>query len=459
MTEVISIRFKNKGKVYYFDPAGQQYAEGDNVIVETSKGLEYTWCSEGNHMVDDSLVVQPLMPAVRAATAEDTARYEENKKKEAEAFAICEEKIKKHGMDMKLVDVEYSFDGSKILFFFTSDGRVDFRDLVKDLASVFKTRIELRQIGVRDESRMLGGLGICGRPFCCSQFLDEFHPVSIKMAKTQGLSLNPTKISGTCGRLMCCLKYEQAAYEDLIKKAPKVDAFVDTVEGKGSIVSVNLFRGNAKVRLEDTNDTTLHSFDFDDIEVLGGKARRAEYIAAKAEGRLEEAGFKPSPLPKPEPLPEVVFTNRPSDGEAEQTPEKQADAEHRPSGEHGGHSRRGRSRGRHGGSKPKDPEARADARAESGESAPRQDEGKPQQEHSSHSRRHRSGSKKPKPKASAEAAQHEHAQRDGQQKPQQHHQKQAQGEGAQQSGAAPKKNSRRRYYRRKKPGSGAPSGS
>lgn len=296
MTEVISVRFKNKGKVYFFDPSGIKIADGTDVIVETSKGLEYATCTWGNHWVDDTALVPPLRPVIRIATPDDTKRCEENKAKEAEAFAVCQEKIAKHEIDMKLVDVEYNFEGTKILFFFTSDGRVDFRELVKDLASVFRTRIELRQIGVRDEAKMLGGLGICGKPFCCSQFLDEFHPVSIKMAKTQGLSLNPTKISGTCGRLMCCLKYEQFAYEDLVKKAPKVDAFVETPGGKGSVVSINLLRGYAKVKLEDSGDTTLKTYAFDELEILGGKGRRAEYLAAKAEGKLEEAGFTPSQI-------------------------------------------------------------------------------------------------------------------------------------------------------------------
>lgn len=295
MTEVVSVRFKNKGKVYFFDPAGLIIPSGVNVIVETSKGLEYAECTYGNHFVEDTAIIPPLRPVTRVATEEDIKKATENKAKETEAFEFCQRKIAEHHLDMKLVDVEFSFEGSKILFFFTSDGRVDFRELVKDLASVFKTRIELRQIGVRDEARMLGGLGICGKPFCCSQFLDEFHPVSIKMAKTQGLSLNPVKISGTCGRLMCCLKYEENAYEDLVKRAPKVDAFVETPSGKGSVISVNLLRGNAKVRLESGLDTTLKTFTFEELDVLGGKARRAEYIAAKAEGKLEEAGFKDKP--------------------------------------------------------------------------------------------------------------------------------------------------------------------
>jgi cell fate regulator YaaT (PSP1 superfamily) len=294
MTQVISVRFKNKGKIYFFDPAGLTVPSNVHVIVETSKGLEYAECTYGNHFVEDTAIIPPLRPVVRVATAEDDKKAADNKAKEVEAFDFCQRKIAEHRLDMKLVDVEFSFEGGKILFFFTSDGRVDFRELVKDLASVFKTRIELRQIGVRDEARMLGGLGICGKPFCCEQFLDEFHPVSIKMAKTQGLSLNPVKISGTCGRLMCCLKYEENAYEDLVKKAPKIDAFVETPSGKGSVISVNLLRGSAKIRLEDGMDTTLKTFTFEELDVLGGKARRAEYIAAKAEGKLEEAGFKES---------------------------------------------------------------------------------------------------------------------------------------------------------------------
>ncbi len=288
MTEVVSVHFKNKGKVYYFDPAGIKVKKGDSVVVETSKGLEYAECTQENHMVEDKALVLPLRPVVRLATPADDARAEENRRKETEAFAICNEKIAKHNLDMKLIDVEYNFEGTKILFFFTSDGRVDFRDLVKDLASIFKTRIELRQIGVRDEARMLNGLGICGRPFCCAQFLDDFQPVSIKMAKTQGLSLNPAKISGTCGRLMCCLKYEQEAYEELVKDVPKADSFVDTPLGKGMVTDVNLLRKKVRVRLEDQTDTAIKTFDAAEVTVIGGKAARAEYLAAKAEGKLEE---------------------------------------------------------------------------------------------------------------------------------------------------------------------------
>ena len=224
MIEVVSIKFKNRGKCYFFSPNGLEVHTGDRVIVETSKGLEIADCTHGNHSVMDTAVVQPLRCVQRIATKDDLRIAELNVQREKEAFVICQEKIAKHKLDMKLVDVECNFEGTKTMFFFTSDGRVDFRELVKDLASVFRNRIELRQIGVRDEAKMIGGIGICGRPYCCSQFLDDFQPVSTKMAKIQSLSLNPAKISGSCGRLMCCLRYEQEAYEDLIKKVPKQGA-------------------------------------------------------------------------------------------------------------------------------------------------------------------------------------------------------------------------------------------
>ncbi|MGX8692061.1 MAG: PSP1 domain-containing protein, partial [Eubacteriales bacterium] len=236
MTEVIGVRFKEVGKVYTFDPVGQQFAKGTPVIVETARGLECGTVIDTNHEVAEDKLVAPLKPIVRAATDADLKRVEDNAAREKKAFKICEEKIRAHELEMKLIDVEYTFDNKKILFYFTADGRVDFRDLVKDLAAVFKTRIELRQIGVRDEAKMVGGLGICGRPLCCSSHLCDFQPVSIKMAKEQGLSLNPTKISGTCGRLMCCLKYEQESYEHLLKITPKVGAVVDTKEGRGTVV-------------------------------------------------------------------------------------------------------------------------------------------------------------------------------------------------------------------------------
>lgn len=276
MIEIIGVRFKSGGKQYYFDPSGLAIEPGQGVILETSRGLEYGECVQGNTSVEDEAVVQPLRPVVRLATEKDLETVARNREKEEKAFTICQQKILEHGLDMKLVEVEYSFEGNKILFFFTSEGRVDFRSLVKDLASIFHARIELRQIGVRDEAKMLGGLGICGKPFCCSTFLDEFQPVSIKMAKTQNLSLNPTKISGTCGRLMCCLKYEQDAYEDILKRSPKNESFVETPDGVGTVSSVNLLRETVKVRLDDQPDTPRCYHNCEICVVRNGKGRRPE---------------------------------------------------------------------------------------------------------------------------------------------------------------------------------------
>ncbi len=254
MAEIVGIRFKNVGKIYYFEPNGMTFKKGDRAIVETARGLECGEVAMENRDVPDDTVVNPLKPVIRPATEADLKTVEQNKEKEKKAYKICEEKIARHGLEMKLVDVEYTFDSSKILFYFTADGRVDFRELVKDLASVFRTRIELRQIGVRDEAKMLGGFGICGRPFCCKSFLGEFQPVSIKMAKEQGMSLNPVKISGTCGRLMCCLKYEQDSYEHLLRHTPKVGAIVETVEGRGTVIENNLITGMLKIRLDRRSD-------------------------------------------------------------------------------------------------------------------------------------------------------------------------------------------------------------
>ena len=288
MTEIISVRFRPGGKQYYFDPAGLSVAEGQSVIVETGKGLEYGVCVSRNTMVEDESVVQPLRPVVRLATEKDEKQVRENRGKEKEALRTCQQLVVRHGLDMKLVQVEYSFDGSKILFFFTSDGRVDFRALVKDLAGIFRARIELRQIGVRDEARMLGGFGICGKPFCCSQFLDEFQPVSIKMAKTQNLSLNPTKISGTCGRLMCCLKYEQGAYEDAVKRCPKQESFVECPDGVGTVSSVNLLKEQVKVRLEDSTEQP-RSYLAEEIRVVRhGKGRRPEGYEPPPKAELDK---------------------------------------------------------------------------------------------------------------------------------------------------------------------------
>lgn len=250
MATVIGVRFKKAGKVYYFDPAGFWPRPGDAVVVETSRGIELGEVVTGAREVPDEQIVPPLKQVVRVATAEDIARAENNAAREKEAYAICQEKILQHKLEMKLVDVEYTFDNSKIIFYFTANGRVDFRELVKDLASVFKMRIELRQIGVRDEAKMLGGLGSCGRPICCGAFLGDFQPVSIKMAKEQNLSLNPTKISGQCGRLMCCLKYEQAYYESALKKLPKVGREVITPDGSGIITEINVIREKVRVRMQ-----------------------------------------------------------------------------------------------------------------------------------------------------------------------------------------------------------------
>ena len=254
MTQVVGVRFKDTGKVYFFDPNGLEIQAGSHVIVETARGIECGIVAEANKSVEDDEVVAPLKPVKRIATQEDMKILESNKKKEKEAYNICLKKIEDHKLEMNLTEVEYTFDGSKIIFYFTADGRVDFRELVKDLASAFHSRIELRQIGVRDEAKMIGGLGICGRPFCCSTFLNDFHSVSIKMAKEQGLSLSPGKISGTCGRLMCCLKYEQNSYDYLQKITPRKGAIVDCRDGRGTVVDVSLLTGKLKIKLNSNPD-------------------------------------------------------------------------------------------------------------------------------------------------------------------------------------------------------------
>ncbi len=272
--EVVDIQFRPGQKVYYFGPAGLTLRAGDHVIIDTARGPEYGICTGGNHRIPEKDIVSPLRCVLRIATRQDETIMEENRKKEEESFNTCQKMIEEQGLDMQLVSAECAFDGSKIIFFFTADERVDFRELVKNLASAFHTRIELRQIGVRDKAKMVGGLGICGRPFCCASFLDDFQPVSIKMAKTQNLSLNPTKISGTCGRLMCCLKYEQEAYEDLLRTAPKAESFVDTPEGRGTVVEVDLLRQRVKVRMENQPEV-ISTFANADIAILrSGKAKK-----------------------------------------------------------------------------------------------------------------------------------------------------------------------------------------
>lgn len=272
MTKVVGIRFRSVGKLYYFDPLNYPLKKGDRAVVETARGIECGTVLLGIHEVKDEEIIKPLKSVIRKATPEDIKQCEANREKEKNAFSVCNKKIAEHKLNMKLVDVEYTFDSQKILFYFTADGRVDFRELVKDLASVFRTRIELRQIGVRDESKLLGGLGMCGKPFCCSTFLFDFQPVSIKMAKEQGKSLNPTKISGTCGRLMCCLKYEQNVYEDLLKRTPRNDTIVETPDGKGVVVEMGVLKGQVRVRLDEKTDAAPKFYPITDLKIVGKRS-------------------------------------------------------------------------------------------------------------------------------------------------------------------------------------------
>lgn len=420
MTEVISVKFKNRGKSYFFAPNGKTVKSGEQVIVETSKGLEIADCCRGNHMVEDTAVVQPLRPVVRIATRDDLRVAEINKKREKEAFEICQQKIAEHGLDMKLVDVECNFEGNKTMFFFTSDGRVDFRELVKDLAGIFRNRIELRQIGVRDEAKMLGGLGICGRPFCCSRFIDEFQPVSTKMAKMQSMSLNPSKISGSCGRLMCCLRYEQEAYEDLVKSVPKQGAFVETPAGYGTVTQVNLLRQLVKVKLDGEGDDTVRTY-------------RSVEVAAVPGGRPKDGETPPSVLkyvPEPEEeeepeneweLPELLINGAPEE------PAMQPESH--------GRSRRSRRSGKkRGDSKAAEEKKEPVASAKSGAEEKKSVKPKPRQ---------RRGNGR-KPSAGGQAVKQEARPAERSEKP-----RQAQPD---KEGAEKKKNgSRRRYYHHGKP--------
>ena len=409
MTEVISVKFKNRGKSYYFSPNGKSVKTGQQVIVETSKGLEIADCSRGNHEVEDDAVIQPLRPVVRLATRDDLRVAEINKQREKEAFEICRQKIAEHGLDMKLVDVECNFEGNKTMFFFTSDGRVDFRELVKDLAGIFRNRIELRQIGVRDEAKMLGGIGICGRPFCCNQFIDEFQPVSTKMAKMQSMSLNPGKISGSCGRLMCCLRYEQEAYEELTKNVPKQGAFVETPSGYGVVTQVNLLRQMVKVKLDGDGDDTVKTYRAVEVAAVpGGRPKDGEtppsvlkYIPEPEEEEEEEDEWK---------LPELFASDSgvsAQEGTAEQ-------------------KKRSRRRSRRGGGKK--PTGDAPPKAQTAQAAPAQEDKTPTAKPKPRNKR-RGGGKKPAEQKPAE-----------QQRPQQ-----AKGPDAE------KKRSNRRYYHRGKP--------
>lgn len=280
MVKVVSVRFKENGKVYFFDPAGLDIQRGSYVIVDTARGLECGYAVQGSHDESSEKIVKPLKAVERVATKQDIEKMKQNRLDEKKAFDICLEKIEKHKLEMKLIDVEYTFDRSKVLFYFTADGRVDFRELVKELASIFRTRIELRQIGVRDESKLMGGVGVCGQPFCCSRFLSDFTPVSIKMAKEQGLSLNPTKISGCCGRLMCCLSYEQNVYEHLNKLTPSIGSYVKTADGNGIVVEVSLLASKLKVSLDKNRDGALKEYLVKDVSLIraGGKQSRDKKI-------------------------------------------------------------------------------------------------------------------------------------------------------------------------------------
>ena len=287
MANIIGVRFKKPGKIYFFDPDGKRVYRGQHVIVETAMGKEYGEVMIANRQLPDEKIVAPLKKIIRIATEKDRRQNEQNKKDEKEAFKICEKKIKEYKLDMKLMDVEYKFDKSKLLFFFTADGRIDFRDLVKDLAAIFKTRIELRQIGVRDEVRRLGGNGVCGRELCCCSFLGNFETVTIKMAKEQNVSLNPSKISGNCGRLMCCLKYEQEVYEDKLKKLPGIGSIVQTEDGKGEVCGVETLKERIKVKFKDGDETFFKRYDLNDVKVLK-RAKREQELDAESQEDLKE---------------------------------------------------------------------------------------------------------------------------------------------------------------------------
>ena len=298
MIKVVGVRFKKAGKIYYFDPADMNIQKDTYVVVETARGIEFGECVIGIKEINENDIVSPLKSVLRIATNEDIEKHFKNKDKEKDAFDICLKKIQEHGLTMKLIDVEYTFDNNKVIFYFTADGRVDFRDLVKDLATIFKTRIELRQIGVRDEAKMLGGLGPCGRPMCCSSFLGDFASVSIKMAKEQNLSLNPTKISGICGRLMCCLNYEQSTYEDIRKRMPKVGSIVKTSEGTGEVFSNNIVKESIKVKLKKGEEEVLEEFKIDKLAIAGGVASNS-VLREGMRAACEKRGisfYHPSPI-------------------------------------------------------------------------------------------------------------------------------------------------------------------
>ena len=356
MVEVVDIQFRPGQKVYYFAPAGIACKAGDHVIIDTARGPEYGICASGNHRVSKNEVVAPLRCVLRIANAQDEQTAQKNQATEKKAYEACVEKVQEFGLDMQLVSAECAFDGSKILFFFTADERVDFRELVKYLANTFHTRIELRQIGVRDKAKMVGGLGICGRPFCCASFLDDFQPVSIKMAKTQNLSLNPTKISGTCGRLMCCLKYEQEAYEDLLRSSPKAESFVDTPDGRGTVIEIDLLRQRVKVRMEDSE--TIGTYSNQDIAILrNGKAKKTDppipADLAPISGGKRRRRFADPVEESPVQLDAIRFRySEESIAEEQSVEEKQPEAEAGENKQRTGRNRRRNRRGKPQGEKP-----------------------------------------------------------------------------------------------------------
>ena len=392
MAMVIRVRFKRAAKLYDFDPNGLELHNGMSVVTETARGVELGECMSGVMDVPDERLVLPLKPILRIATEQDLAMQKRNEQAEKEAFDIAIDRIAEHKLEMKLVDVEYAFDRSKIIFYFTANGRVDFRMLVKSLASIFKTRIELRQIGVRDEAKMLGGIGICGRPYCCSQFLDDFQPVSTKMAKVQSMSLNPSKISGACGRLMCCLRYEQAAYEELVKAVPKVGAFVETPAGYGTVSSVNILRSSLKVKLDGQGEDVFKNYQADEIAVIpGGRPKPGEPLPSLLKDRpkpVRDEEPKEDPWALPQLFADEVYGDKKP--ERARTPE---------SGEKKKRPRR-RSRG-HGGKKPADAQAALKAAQEGAKS-----KGQPRQKSQPN---RKSGARKPGDKPAGENAERSRA--------------------------------------------------
>ena len=454
---VVDIRFRNNAKTYFFDPGELRPEPGSHVIIETARGDEFGICAAGCHEVKSTELVSPLRKVLRMATAQDERINQDNQEKEKRAFEVCQQKIADHKLEMQLVSAEVAFDGSKILFFFTAEGRVDFRELVKDLASAFRTRIELRQIGVRDKAKMVGGLGVCGRPFCCKEFLDDFQPVSIKMAKTQNLSLNPTKISGTCGRLMCCLKYEQEAYEDLLKTAPKNESFVDTPDGRGTVTEVNLLRQCVKVRMEDSPETVGCYKNCDICVLRNGKARKNDPPIPKDLAPISSKPRKVQPKKDEfEPLPEVIYPDQVSvfDQEsafaaqmeltaapqaaaapdAQEAPEQPA--ADKPASQNRRRRRRGRGKGPDGAPQEAKPQNDRSAEKPQGERTDKQ--GEPRREK-------RPNEQKPRP-----------PRQNAERKPQGDKQPGEKPQGDRPEGTGAPKRPRRRRYRGNKPAGGAP---